>query len=63
MPAKAHWSAPDPADFMKDPIRAREGIREVTQLMRRRISLLLSLPLEKLDRAGLQDRAREIARQ
>ena len=62
-PAKAHWSAPDPAEFMHDPARAREVIREVAQLMRRRISLMLSLPLDKLDRAGLQERAANIARQ
>jgi arsenate reductase len=62
-PAKAHWSAPDPAELMHDPEKARQVIREVAQLMRRRISLLLSLPIDKLDRAGLQERAADIARQ
>ena len=49
MPAKAHWSAPDPAAFMDDPAKAREVIREVFQTMQRRISLLLALPIERLD--------------
>lgn len=61
MPAKAHWSAPDPAAFMEDPEKAREVIREVFQLMQRRISLLLSLPIERLDRMSLQAQTRSIA--
>ena len=61
MPAKAHWSAPDPAAFMDDPAKAREVIREVFQLMQRRISLLLSLPIERLDRMSLQAQTRSIA--
>ncbi|MDE2359733.1 MAG: arsenate reductase ArsC [Betaproteobacteria bacterium] len=61
MPAKAHWSAPDPAAFMEDPAKAREVIREVFQLMLRRISLLLALPIERLDRISLQAQTRSIA--
>jgi arsenate reductase len=61
MPAKAHWSAPDPAAFMDNPAKAREVIREVVQLMQRRISLLLALPIERLDRMSLQAESRAIA--
>jgi arsenate reductase len=61
MPATAHWSAPDPAAHMKDPVEARRVIREVFQQMQRRISLLMSLPIEKLDRMSLQTEARAIA--
>ncbi len=61
MPAKAHWSAPDPAAFMDDPTKAREVVREVFQLMQRRISLLLALPIERLDRMSLQAETRAIA--
>ena len=61
LPAKAHWSAPDPAAFMDDPERARAVAREVFDLMRSRISLLLALPVETLDRISLQAKAREIA--
>ncbi|HSQ82561.1 MAG TPA: arsenate reductase ArsC [Casimicrobiaceae bacterium] len=61
MPAKAHWSAPDPAAFMDDPAKAREVVRGVFQLMQRRISLLLALPIERLDRMSLQAQTRAIA--
>lgn len=61
MPAKAHWAAPDPAAYMDDPDKARAVIREVTQLMQRRISLLISLPITTLDRMSLQAETRAIA--
>ena len=62
MPATAHWSAPDPAAAQgNDPERVARVIRDVTQLMRRRISLLVNLPVEKLDRLSLQSEARAIA--
>ena len=60
-PAKAHWSAPDPAAFMDDPAKAREVIGDVFRMMQRRISLLLALPLDSLDPASLQAEARAIA--
>jgi arsenate reductase len=62
MPATAHWSAPDPAAHMDDPERAKRVIREVTQLMQRRISLLVSLPAATLDRLSLQAHAHAIAK-
>jgi arsenate reductase len=61
MPAKAHWSAPDPAAFMVEPAKARAVIREVIRIMQRRISLLLSVPIERLDRMSLQAETRAIA--
>jgi len=60
-PARAHWSAPDPAAYMTDPKKATEVIRDVFQLMQRRISLLLALPMEKLERLSLEREARGIA--
>lgn len=60
-PARAHWSAPDPAIYMSDPRKANQVIREVFELMQRRISLLLTLPIEKLDRVSLDREARAIA--
>jgi arsenate reductase (thioredoxin) len=61
MPAKAHWSAPDPAAHMDDPEKARAVARDVFNLMRRRISLLLALPVETLDKLSLQSEACAIA--
>ena len=61
MPAKAHWSAPDPAAYVEQPDKAREITRDVFHLMQRRISLLLSLPMATLDRMSLQSQTRRIA--
>ncbi len=63
MPAEAHWGAPDPAAYMDDPEKARAVIREVTQLLQRRISLLINLPMATLDRMSLQAETRAIAAQ
>lgn len=60
-PAKAHWSAPDPAAYMEQPDKVREVARDVFHLMQRRISLLLSLPMATLDRMSLQSQVRRIA--
>ncbi len=61
MPARAHWSAPDPAAHMGDPDKVRAVARDVFHLMQRRISLLLSLPIATLDRMSLQAQTRGIA--
>jgi arsenate reductase len=61
MPAKAHWSAPDPAAHMDQPDKVREVTRDVFHLMQRRVSLLVSLPMATLDRMSLQSEARRIA--
>ena len=60
-PARAHWSAPDPAAYMDNPARASEVIRDAFQLMHRRASLLVSLPVEKLDRIALEGEAKKVA--
>jgi len=60
-PAQAHWSAPDPAAHMEKPEKVRDVVREVFDLMHRRITLLLSLPMATLDRTSLQSQARRIA--
>jgi protein-tyrosine-phosphatase len=62
-PARAHWSAPDPAAWMNDPKKAPKVIRDVFHLMQRRISLLTSLPVDKLDRTALENETRAIADQ
>jgi len=63
MPAQAHWAAPDPAAYMNDPDHAKRVIREVTRLMQRRISLLVNLPVDTLDRMSLQARTQAIAQE
>jgi len=61
-PVSAHWGVPDPAAYMADPDKARKVIKDVFHILQRRISLLLALPVEKLDRLALQNATREIGR-
>ena len=63
MPAKAHWSAPDPTMYQDQPATARKVTSDVFRLMQRRISLLVSLPLARLDLMSLQTEARSIGEQ
>ena len=60
-PAGAHWSAPDPAAYMHDPVKAREVIRDAFRLMHERVSRLVSLPVEQLDHVRLECEAKKIA--
>jgi arsenate reductase len=59
-PAKAHWSAPDPAAHMHDAEAAQRVVGEVYALMQRRVARLVALPVERLDAASLQSEARAI---
>lgn len=51
-PILAHWGMEDPAD--------RKGFREAFLILARRIDLLLSLPLEELERMALTARLKAI---
>ena len=62
-PVTAHWGVPDPAAVQgDDPVRAKAFFTTFMTL-RRRIELLLSLPLASLDRLALQQRVRDIGTQ
>ena len=61
-PVTAHWGVPDPAVYMSDPDKARKVIKDVFHILQRRISLILALPVEKLDRLALQNAARAIGK-
>jgi protein-tyrosine-phosphatase len=59
-PALAHWGVPDPvAENSSDDARKRAFVSAFATL-RRRIELLLSLPLDKLDRLAAQARLQAI---
>lgn len=55
-PAVAHWGVPDPVDG--DP----QSFKEAWLTLRRRIELLLALPMEKLDRLAREQRLNQIAK-
>ena len=61
-PTTAHWGVPDPAAVEGSAEDRRRAFREAATALRRRIQLLLALPLEKLDRTAIQARLAEIGR-
>ena len=62
-PMTAHWGMPDPAAVEGTVDEIRQAFLNTTVELRRRIELLASLPLEKLDRIALQKKVRGIAQQ
>ena len=62
-PVTAHWGIADPAAVEGTDENKRRAFREALTLLRRRIDLFVSLPLEKLDRLSLQKRLQDIGRQ
>lgn len=59
-PMTAHWGIEDPAAVEGE--RQPQAFRNAYFALRRRIGLLLSLPLESIDELSLQTRLREIGR-
>jgi len=59
-PMLAHWGMPDPAEVAGDDETRRAAFRDALLLLRRRVELMLALPLEKLERMALEARVRAI---
>jgi protein-tyrosine-phosphatase len=59
-PATAHWGVPDPAAVEGDETTRRRAYVAALSTLRRRVDLLLALPLDKLDRLATQSRLGEI---
>ncbi len=62
-PIIAHWSSPDPAAFQGTDEETFRFFKSVGLQIQRRIQLLESLPVEKLDRIKLLEATREIGDQ
>ncbi|GAB3378016.1 arsenate reductase ArsC [Lysobacter fragariae] len=62
-PATAHWGVADPAALEGDEATRRHAYLEAFSVLRRRVELLVALPMEKLDQLALQGKAREIGEQ
>ncbi|RNF86178.1 arsenate reductase ArsC [Montanilutibacter psychrotolerans] len=58
-PAIAHWGVPDPALTPDD----TQAFKHAWLTLRRRIELLLALPLDKLDRLAQEQQLRQIAQE
>ena len=53
-PMSAHWGVEDPAAVQGDEDAVNKAFKDAFILMSRRISLFLSLPIDKLDKLSLQ---------
>jgi arsenate reductase len=62
-PVSAHWGVPDPAAVEGSEEQQRKAFMDVALTLRRRIELLLSLPLQRLEGMSLQHELRAIGTQ
>ena len=59
----AHWGVEDPSQFEGTDEQKSHKFATVANILKRRIELFTSLPLEKLDRLRLQQQIRDIGKQ
>ncbi|MDP2818964.1 MAG: arsenate reductase ArsC [Polaromonas sp.] len=61
-PATAHWGYADPSEAPGDEAQKLEAFRQTLLTIRRRLDLLTNLPPDKLERAMVQQAARDLSR-
>jgi arsenate reductase len=61
-PMTAHWGMPDPAVVKGTEDQKRHAFSDTANMLRRRIELFASLPLDKLDRLSLKKQIKDIGR-
>ena len=59
-PMTAHWGVPDPAAFEGSDDEKRMQFRATAVTLKRRIDLMLSLPIESLDSMALRQQIKDI---
>jgi arsenate reductase (thioredoxin) len=62
-PTTAHWGVADPAAVEGSDEKKHAAFLEAATILRRRIELLVNLPIATLDRLSLQARLKEIGKQ
>ncbi|HKR78039.1 MAG TPA: arsenate reductase ArsC [Rhodanobacter sp.] len=62
-PVTAHWGVPDPVAAAGSDAARRHAFQSAWATLRQRVELLLSLPMEKLDRMAIQRELRAIGQQ
>ena len=62
-PVHAHWGVPDPAAVEGDEDTRRRAYLTAWTMLRRRVELMLALPVDKLERLALQEALRGIGRE
>ena len=60
-PATAHWGYADPSEGDGSEAEKLEAFRKTLHAIQRRLSLLISLPADKLQHTVLQSSARELS--
>ena len=59
-PATAHWSFPDPSSVEGNDVVIRRAFNQVFLAIRKRIDLLVNLPVEKLEHLALANELKRI---
>ena len=59
-PATAHWGFPDPSNTQGSDEERRKAFDQVFHAIRRRIELLVNLPVDKLERLALANELKRI---
>ena len=62
-PITAHWGVADPAAVEGSDEHKRAAFRDAATILRRRIELLVNLPMAKLDPLAMHSKLKEIGRQ
>jgi arsenate reductase len=62
-PTTAHWGVANPAEAKGTPEQVERAFRDAFMLLERRINLLLSLPLQSLDKLAIQTEVDRIGKQ
>ena len=62
-PMTAHWGVSDPAVVEGSDDQKRAAFRAAATILRRRIELLVNLPMSKLDQLAIHSRLKEIGKQ
>jgi len=60
-PATAHWGYPDPSEVQGTDEQRLEAFRQTLHAIRRRLDLLVNLPMASVDKLMLQKQARDLA--
>ena len=60
-PITAHWSIPDPVSVTGTPEQVQKAFSNTLHVLQQRISLLLSLRMEALDRLAAETKLRQIS--
>ena len=61
-PMSAHWGVPDPSAVEGTPDEVSKACRDTALTLKRRIELLLALPLHKLDTLAIKRQVTDIGR-